>query len=119
MRDTSSVTPAFRRGWSPAASADAHGAEVGARMQRAAIVPHHEIASTPDVLVDEFAALLVVEQYDEQLVALLLGQTFDPYRHQAVDVKRLASSRGMRAHHRMRIGGHALREPCAALHGRR
>ena len=71
------------------------------------------------MLVDEFAALLVVEQYSEQLVALLRGQAFDPYRHQAVDVKRLASSRGMRAHHRMRIGGHARRGPCAALHGRR
>src|SRR4029077_16811009 len=47
------------------------GAEVGACMQRAAIVPDHEIADSPDVLVNEFAALLVVEQHGKQVVALL------------------------------------------------
>src|SRR5204862_8299842 len=33
-------------------------AEIGARVQRAAVVPHQEVAGTPDVLVDELAPLL-------------------------------------------------------------
>src|SRR2546425_11134278 len=63
-------------------------AEIGSCMQRATVVPHQQVAGTPDVLVDEFASLLVVEQRSEQLVALRLGQPFDPHRHQAVDVER-------------------------------
>jgi hypothetical protein len=67
------------------------------------------------VLVDEFAALLVIEQDGNQLVALLRGEAIDPHRHQPIDVKSFASGRGMGAHHRMRIGGHALPQPRAAL----
>src|SRR5262249_56063015 len=80
-------------------------------MQRAAIVPDQEVAGTPDMLVDEFTTLLVVEQDREQLVALVGGQPLDPHRHQAIDVKRLASGRRMRAHHGMRVGWHTWREP--------
>src|SRR3954453_7570440 len=53
-------------------------AEIGAGMQRAAIVPHQKVAWTPHMFVDEFAALLVIEQQVEQLVAFLRGQSFDP-----------------------------------------
>src|SRR5262249_61817345 len=56
------------------------GAELGSCMQRATVIPHQEVTGTPDVLVDEFAPLLVIEQRGEQLVALLRGQPFDPHR---------------------------------------
>ena len=37
-------------------------------MQRAPIVPNQEVAGTPDVLVDEFATLLVVEPAEVELL---------------------------------------------------
>jgi len=45
----------------PAHQAPLVRAEIGACMQRAPIVPNQEVAGTPDVLVDEFATLLMVE----------------------------------------------------------
>src|SRR5262245_16480801 len=80
-------------------------------MQCAPIVPHQEVAGTPDVLVDEFAALLVVEQQRKQLIAFLRGQPFDAHRHEAIDVERFATGYRMGPHHWMHVGWHVPRDP--------
>ena len=70
-------------------------------MQRAAIVPHQDVAGPPHMLVDEARLLLMIEQRLQDRVAFRAGQAFDLARHQAVDVERLAARRRMRAHRRM------------------
>src|SRR5215217_4628142 len=45
------------------------GAEVGAGVERAAVVPHQQLPGLPDVLVDELAPLLVIEQEAQELLA--------------------------------------------------
>src|SRR4029077_14882997 len=57
------------------------GAEIGARMQRTAIVPHDEIVRTPHVLVDELALLLMIKERVQKLVALALRQALDGHSH--------------------------------------
>src|SRR5438552_7031571 len=65
--------------------------KIRAGVQRAAIVPHQQVARAPDVLVDELALLLVIEQLLQERIAFSPRQAFDLARHQTVDVKRLAS----------------------------
>src|SRR5215217_1599299 len=79
------------------------GGKIRARVQRAAIVPHQDVAGSPDMLVDELRLLLVVEELLQNRFALLARQAFDLARHQAIDVERLATCGRMRAHHRMPI----------------
>src|SRR5262245_55386574 len=69
--------------------------EVGARVDRAAVVPHQEIAELPDVLEDELAPLADVVELLEDGIALLGAQAFDARRHQPVDEQRLAAGVGM------------------------
>ena len=61
-----------------------------------------QVADLPDVAVDEFRLLGVVEQRLEQRVALLLRHAFDLPGHQPVDIDRLAAGFLVRAEHRMR-----------------
>src|SRR5438045_436264 len=76
--------------------------EIAPRVQRAAVVPDHEIADLPAVLVLEFGPLLMLEYAQEQRVALFARQADDRLGHQAIDVERLAPGGRMGADHRMR-----------------
>src|SRR5258708_13145547 len=80
-------------------------------MGRAAVVPEEKVADAPDVLVDKFLLLCVVEHGAEQRVALILWHVDDADRHQPVDVDRLAAGVPVGAGHR----GGALPEPPGAL----
>src|SRR5438309_131529 len=64
--------------------------EIRSRMGRAAVVPQEEVANAPDMFVDKFLPLGVVEHGVEQRAALFLRHVDDADRHQPVDVDRLA-----------------------------
>src|SRR6266446_7617509 len=51
--------------------------EVGARMRGAAIVPQEQVAQSPDVLVDEFALLGMIEDGTEEGLAFFLRHVDD------------------------------------------
>src|SRR3954466_5006724 len=76
-------------------------AEIGAGMQRTAVVPEHEIADAPFVGIDELILLDMVEQRVEQLGTLGGVHPLDRPSHQPVEVERLAAGDGMPAHHRL------------------
>ena len=76
-------------------------AEIGAGMERAAVVPEDEIADAPFVRIDELILLDMVEQRVEQLGTLPGVHPLDRPGHQPVDVERLAAGDGMLAHHRL------------------
>src|SRR5438876_825817 len=61
--------------------------EIGAGVQRAAVVPDQKIAAPPDMLVDELGLLLVIEHQVEKLLALLARHPLDPHRHQTIDIE--------------------------------
>src|SRR4051812_14448405 len=86
------------------------GIEIGAGVQRAAIVPDQEIARPPDMLIDELRLLLMVEERGEQAPALLLRYALDLARHQAVDEQRLAAGGGMGAHDGMGVARRRIRD---------
>src|SRR6202035_2798092 len=65
--------------------------EIAARVQRATVVPHHDVADAPDMLVDEFLLLLVIKKLLQDRLALLARQAFDFPCHQAADIERPAS----------------------------
>src|SRR4051794_17546144 len=71
-------------------------------MRRAAVIPKQQIAHAPDMLVDEFALLGVVEHGVEQRFALLRRHVEDADRHQPVHVDRLLAGVLLGAKHRMR-----------------
>src|SRR5258708_39916268 len=75
--------------------------KVGAGVDRAAVVPHQEIAELPDVFEDELAPLADLVKLIEDGVALGLVHAFDPRRHQPVDEQRLAAGVGVRDEQRM------------------
>src|SRR5262249_20797555 len=70
-------------------------------MGRAAVVPHQEIADTPDVAIDEFRAFGVVEHRIEEFVAFGLRHVDDLHGHEAIDIDRLAARLVVGAKHRM------------------
>src|SRR5207237_2769330 len=72
------------------------GGEIRARMQRAAVVPHQDVAGPPRMLVDEAWVLLMIEQRLQDRVTLQTRQAFNLARHQAIDIERLAPGRRMR-----------------------
>src|SRR3954452_21817363 len=63
------------------------GGKIRACVQRAAIVPHQDVAGPPDMLVDELRLLLVIEQLLQDRLAFLARQAFDLARHQTVDIE--------------------------------
>src|SRR5438552_3537740 len=69
--------------------------EIGARVNRAAVIPHQEIAALPDVLEDELAPLADLVELLQNGFALLLAHLLDACRHQAIDEQRFASGVGM------------------------
>src|SRR6476620_2036431 len=71
-------------------------------MRRAAVVPQQEIAHAPDVRVDEFGLLGMVEHGVEQRFALLRRHVDDADRHQPVHVDRLLAGVLLGAKYRMR-----------------
>src|SRR5215471_12877106 len=64
--------------------------EVGPRVDRAAIIPHHEVAQLPDMFEYEFAPLADFVKLVKNRSALFETHAFDAGRHQAVDEERLA-----------------------------
>ena len=48
--------------------------EIGARVDAAAVIPHHQIARTPDMFVQKFLLRLVFEQEFQQFAAFVFGQ---------------------------------------------
>src|SRR6266545_4955766 len=77
--------------------------KVGAGVDRAAVVPHQEIAELPDVLEDEFASLADVVELFQDRIALLGAHALDARRHQPVDEQRLATGVGMRDENRVQV----------------
>src|SRR5262245_31164493 len=75
--------------------------EVGARVDRTAVVPHQAIGELPDVLEDELASLADVVELLQDGIALLGAQTLDARRHQPVDEQGLAAGAGMGGENRM------------------
>src|SRR6266516_7800135 len=87
--------------------------EIRARMGRAAVVPQEEVADAPDMLVDKFLLLGVVEHGVEQRAALFPRHVDDADSHQPVDVDRLAVGVLVSAEHRVdalaaRLGAFAV-----------
>src|SRR5712671_6972329 len=77
--------------------------KVGSRVNRAAVVPHQEIAELPDVLEDEFAPLADVVELLEDRIALLGAHVLDARRHEPIDEQRLAAGIGMRDENRVEV----------------
>src|SRR6202022_4087416 len=67
------------------------GREVGARVERAAVVPHQNVARAPDMFVHELRLLLVIEEPLQDRIAFVASKTFDLARHEPIDIERLAS----------------------------
>src|SRR5205823_14399488 len=72
------------------------GRKIAPRVQRAAVVPDHEIAKPPAMLVLKFQPLLLLEHAQEQRVARLARQADDRFGHEAIHVERLAPGRRVR-----------------------
>ncbi len=83
-------------------------AEVGARMQGAAIVPEQEVMRPPHVLVNELGPLLMIEQRAQEILALGARHILDRDRHQAVHIQSLPAGRRVSSDDRMPIGWNAL-----------
>src|SRR4051794_16753835 len=81
--------------------------KVSARVDRAAVVPHQEIAKLPDVLEDELAPLADVIELVEDGIAFRLIEIFEPRGHQAVDKQRLSPGVGVADEDGMRVVGDA------------
>src|SRR6476620_10802492 len=76
--------------------------KIGARVDRAAVVPHHEVAELPDVLVDEFAALAYVVELRQHRIALRHADALNAHSHEPVDEQCLATGVGMRDEYRVK-----------------
>src|SRR6266700_477692 len=92
--------------------------EIGARVRRAAVVPEQQVAHAPDMLVDEFPLLGMIEDLVEQRRALLLWHVEDADRHQPIDVDRLLAGVLVGAEHRMRAFAENLGAFAVAALGR-
>ena len=66
-----------------------------ARMDRAPIVPDHEIAEPPFVLVDDRRVFGDIEQLRQRRLAFIGRKAFDARRHQPADIERLLAGRRM------------------------
>src|SRR5580700_7592377 len=66
-----------------------------ARMDRTPIVPDHEIAEPPFVLVDDGRVFGDIEQLRQRRLAVLRRKAFDARRHQPADIERLFAGRRM------------------------
>src|ERR1700675_1962710 len=77
--------------------------KVGACMDGAAVVPHHEIAQLPDVLEDKFAAFADLVELVQYRGALRGVEALDARRHQPVDEQRLAAGIRMSDEHRVKM----------------
>ena len=97
------LTDVFSLDRNPPHHAAFTGVKISAGVHATPIVPHHQIADLPDMFVGEFWLFTVLKQLLQGLVALLLRQSVDDVRHQAVDVERLASRFRMRPGHRVII----------------
>jgi hypothetical protein len=87
-------------------------------MRGAAVVPEQEIAEPPDVLVDEFLLLGVVEHGVEKLLGFVLRDAFDAHAHQAIDIDGLAVGVFIGAEHRMLARAERFGALAVALLGR-
>src|SRR4051794_32711122 len=67
------------------------GWKIGARVRGAAVVPEQKIADPPDVFVDEFFFLGMVEHGVEERLGLFLRHALDTHGHQPVDIDSLAA----------------------------
>src|SRR5215831_2845759 len=76
--------------------------EVGARVAGATVVPDHQIALAPDVGIDEFRLLTVIEEKVQERVTFRFGHALNFNRHQPVHVYRLAVGLVVGANDRMR-----------------
>src|SRR3954470_6779494 len=79
------------------------GGKICARVERTAVVPHHDVTRTPDMTVNEPGLLLVIKQLFQDRVALFPRQPFDLAGHQTIDVQSLASGCRMRPRHGMPV----------------
>src|SRR4051812_33449654 len=79
------------------------GGKVRARVERTAVIPHHDVTRTPDMTVNEPGLFLMIKQLFQDRFALLPWQPFDLAGHQTIDVQCLASRCWMRTHHRMPV----------------
>src|SRR5439155_17046712 len=75
--------------------------KIGAGVNRAAVVPHQEIAELPDMFEDEFATLADVVELLQRRLALFVAHVLDTRRHQPVYEQCLATGIRMRDEDRM------------------
>src|SRR5262245_1133160 len=75
--------------------------KVRPRVDRAAVIPHQEIAEPPDVLVDELAPLADRVKLLQGRVALRGVEAFDTRGHEPVDEQRPPPGTGMADEYRV------------------
>src|SRR5690349_1728294 len=68
-------------------------------MDRATVVPHHDVTLLPAMPVNELVLCQVREQEFEQSLALLARHAIEMLREERIDEKRFAAGHRMSAHH--------------------